>query len=163
MGEVSVRPARFPDDLEQISALYAEEATWHAEHWPADYQAPDSGPSLKEQLSEAARDPSCCLFVAETGQQLVGLVGGHLRPPPSEGMTRYDGPMVYVGDLVVTATYRRHGVGRQLMQQLEQWARDHDAATVSLHVHDGNSAARALYFREGFRAVHVQMRKDLRT
>jgi GNAT superfamily N-acetyltransferase len=161
MSPVTVRPAKLPDDLHQLSALYAEEARWHADQWPDDYLAPDTGPSLEEQLSEAANDPSSCLLVAERGSELVGVVGGHLRPKPTGGMTRYDGPLVYIGDLVVTTAYRRHGIGRQLMQCLENWARERGAATLSLCVHDRNASARALYQSEGFRPVNVEMRKDL--
>jgi GNAT superfamily N-acetyltransferase len=154
MGEVSVRPARLPEDLAQICALYAEEVSWHHEHWPGDYRAPDmGGGSLEAELSSSADDPGRCLLVAESDS--------HLRPKPAEGMTRYDGSLVYIGDLIVTADYRRRGVGARLMEQLEKWARDQGAATVTLNVHDRNSAARALYDRQGFRAVHVEMRKDL--
>lgn len=119
------------------------------------------GASLEDELSSSAEDPTSCLLVAESDSKVVGVVGAHLQPRPTEGMTRYDGSIVYIGDLTVTASDRRRGVGVLLMEQLEKWARDRGAATVTLNVHDRNSAAKALYLRQGFRAVHVQMRKDL--
>ncbi|GAA2760563.1 GNAT family N-acetyltransferase [Actinopolymorpha rutila] len=160
MGEVTIRPARLPDDLAQISALYGEEALLHTENWPDDYRT-DMGASLEEELSSASKDPATYLLVAEDDSRVVGVAAAHLRPKPTEGITRFDGSIMHVADLVVTANYRRRGVGLQLMQQLETWARDQGAATVTLNVHDQNSAARELYRRRGFRAVHVQMRKEL--
>jgi GNAT superfamily N-acetyltransferase len=161
MGEVSVRPATV-DDLEQIRALYAEGIEWHAEQWPEDYRSFTVDWSLEDQLSACAEDGSQCLLVAEVGRRLVGFVSGFLQPTPAEGMLRYNGPVVGIGDVVVTASFRGHGVGTQLMHELERWARGRDAATISLNVDDRNTAARALYLREGFHSVNLQMRKDLR-
>lgn len=162
MDDVSIRPARIPADLDQLSALYAEEVRWHTEQWPDDFRVSETaGPSLEEQLSSAEADPSACLLVAEVDHALVGLVSAHLQERPAGGMVRYDGPVAYIGDLVVTGEYRRRGIGALLMEHLELWARRQGAVTVTLYVHDRNHGARALYDRQGFRAVHVQMRKDL--
>src|SRR5690606_26907283 len=112
-GAVRVRAARLPDDLPRLAALYAEEAAWHVAQWPTDYRTSGDGvpspahrPSLDDQLLAAANDSSCCLLVAEVGREVVGLVGGQLHPKPTGGMMRHEGPLVYIGDLVVTAAYR---------------------------------------------------------
>ncbi len=180
MDEVTIRTARIPADLAQLDRLYAEEARWHAEQWPDDFRLaapeagsdrdPDTGPngrtSLEEQLTQSARDESWCLLVAEIRgpePRLVGLVSGQVRPRPEGGLTRYDGAVAYVADLVVTRDFRRRGIGALLMEEMERWSRARGAATLLLNVHDRNEAATALYARQGFRRSNVSMRKELRS
>lgn len=158
---ITVRELRLPDDIERVAALYAETAGWHAAQWPADIRVPDLT-SLQDGLSHPPAERDTVWFrVAEFDGVVVGLVSASLSPPPEQGLARYDGPIVYIGDIVVAAAARRSGVGTELMREVEHWARARGAATIALQVHDGNDAALELYRNEGFREVDIRMRKDL--
>lgn len=150
---------RSPDDIEAVVGLYTEEATWHSDHWPEDYRAPEFGEDFRKHLREQPQNT--CRIVAEAGDRLIGFVTGHLEPEPKQTVVRYDGPFVVVADVAVTREYRRRGIATRLMDALEDWAGEHGAKSLLLYVHDGNEAAKNLYGKKGFRTVNVQMRKDL--
>jgi GNAT superfamily N-acetyltransferase len=117
---------------------------------------------LGDELSELTEhDASGCLLVAVIDDAVVGLITATLSPAPTGGLNHYEGPVVHVGDVTVTKSARRQGVGSRLMVAVEQWARERGAATVILTVHAGNHAADALYAAQGYRATDVAMRKDL--
>lgn len=74
--------------------------------------------------------------------------------------------------LVIAQDVRRRGLGRQLLSQFEQTARERGAAFAFLEVSADNVAARALYEAAGWRTVGkrngyyegidaIAMRKDL--
>lgn len=67
----------------------------------------------------------------------------------------------HVADLAVTDTARRLGVGRTLMNEGEQWARDRGLAVLSLDVWSTNERAQAFYERLGYRAESVHLIKAL--
>lgn len=158
---ISIRPADFPPDQSAVLGLYAQTAEWHAHTWPDDLRVPDmSGLAEQVQTLPGVGDDNA-LLVAEVDGAVVGLVTGSIRQPPSDGMNSYSGPICWVGDVVVDPSHRHQGLGQRLMQSIESWARERGASTVELMVHTGNAAAESLYRREGYRAVHVQMRKDL--
>jgi GNAT superfamily N-acetyltransferase len=162
MDEVVVRRARIPADLEAIHALYAEQARLHADQWPEHFRAPDSTRVVPE-LTRLAREETSCLLLATMDARVVGLVCCHLLEQRDPGMLRYDGPVAYVADIVVSHDVRRRGIGTMLMEHAEEWARERGARTMSLQVYDGNEVAKAFYQRHGFQPVTLQMRKRLVT
>ncbi|HVX42242.1 MAG TPA: GNAT family N-acetyltransferase [Mycobacteriales bacterium] len=159
---IVVREIRVPDDIDAVAGLYEQTVRWHSEQWPQDMRRPDLA-SLRTDL--AADPPTAaadrCFLVAERAGRVVGLISASSRPAPDQGMDRYDGPVVYIGDIVVSQEARRAGVGARLMAAVEDWARANGAATITLQVHTGNTAASALYAQQGFRTVDIRMRKDL--
>lgn len=168
---LTIRPAVLPDEVDAVAALIIEEVRWHGQHWPADFGDPDSGdaedeggavpPPLREQLLSSASDPSATVLVAEVDGAVAGVLSGHVADKPSGGSVRYEGPIGFVGDLMVSEAHRGRGVGAALLGEFEAWARTRGAAHLRLFVHDGNTGAEALYQRAGFRRVHVELRKDL--
>lgn len=58
--------------------------------------------------------------------------------------------------LVVASRFRRHGIGRRLLDGVLERAGAHGARSVFLEVADDNVAARALYAEAGFRRVGVR-------
>lgn len=79
-------------------------------------------------------------FVASDGHQLVGLIGAQLASTES----------VYLYSLWTDPAARRRGVGRALLSAALDWAREHQARTVSLRVDPANSAAATAYLGLGF-------------
>ena len=58
--------------------------------------------------------------------------------------------------IAVRGDMRGRGIGGQLLDQLASYARDHGFGRIRLDVIDTNSAARRLYQRKGFVAVHTE-------
>jgi GNAT superfamily N-acetyltransferase len=92
---------------------------------------------------------------------VVGLISANLLETPTTGMYRYSGPIVWIGDIVVTKTARGHGIGGLLLAEIEAWARSRGAAHLQLNMHYGNAAALGLYERNGYRPTDIRLRKDL--
>ncbi|WP_427896447.1 GNAT family N-acetyltransferase [Kribbella sp. GL6] len=91
----------------------------------------------------------------------MGLVAASVQPRPKQAIASYDGPVMRVNDLVVRASYRRHGIGAMLIGRLEELARQEDVVAITLQVHSQNDTAGSFYERQGFRPVQVEMRKDI--
>ncbi|MCL2340061.1 MAG: tRNA (adenosine(37)-N6)-threonylcarbamoyltransferase complex transferase subunit TsaD, partial [Actinomycetia bacterium] len=86
--------------------------------------------------------PQHSWWVAWQGQELAGYCGGWLQ----------DGDL-QVLDIAVDPSWRRRGIGRQLLQRLLSDARELGATTASLEVRPSNSAARAFYDDLGFQTA----------
>lgn len=59
-------------------------------------------------------------------------------------------PVINIHDLVVDKPYRRLGVGLQLLERIEQRARDKGCCKLTLEVLEGNRVARNAYEKFGF-------------
>jgi GNAT superfamily N-acetyltransferase len=92
------------------------------------------------------------IAVARAGEQLVGAVRlQRLRTGEGE-----------FGMLVADPAYRGTGVGRELVQFAERWARDQDLATMQLEIltprewaHPSKEFLKAWYTRIGYRQVRT--------
>lgn len=114
--------------------------------------APDSfGMTLAgalEQTEEAWRsrldteDP--ILLVRERGTTVA--MGGGWRPPDAPGS-------MMIWGMWTSPDARGRGHAAALVGHLLTWAREHDITGVSLHVTEGNDAARRIYERCGFVAT----------
>jgi ribosomal-protein-alanine N-acetyltransferase len=103
--------------------------------------------SLSLYLSELTMGPTRAYFVALSGSEVVG----------------YAGMMVAVGEAHVTTIgvsprWQRRGIGRRLMLQLAETARERGADDLTLEVRVTNTGAQQLYHSFGF--VPAGIRKN---
>ncbi|MDQ3944583.1 MAG: GNAT family N-acetyltransferase, partial [Actinomycetota bacterium] len=132
---VVVRPIK-AGDFDGWLALYeavAGEGLWLGAEAPVD-------PVTRREFFDRclAGDDAAALFVAESGDRLVGAVS-----------VTSSGGVVDLG-MFVARDRRRAGVGSALVQAAVGWARDAGAHKVSLAAWAHNHAARALYAKFGF-------------
>ncbi|HLV98159.1 MAG TPA: GNAT family N-acetyltransferase [Ktedonobacterales bacterium] len=100
------------------------------------------------------------LFVAETDNQVVGLICVWLEREPDSFLTNLAG-YAYISDLVVLPAYRRRGIGTVLLQQAEAYALEQGATALKINVLAKNSAAYTAYHKAGFRDYEVSLLKQL--
>jgi GNAT superfamily N-acetyltransferase len=67
----------------------------------------------------------------------------------------------FVYDIVIDEALRGRGLGRQTMQAAEEYVRAQGAKRLGLNVFGPNVVARTLYESLGFKALAINMRKDL--
>ncbi len=92
---------------------------------------------------QSARGDNRTWLIAETADGPVGLVQGRKRRPSTLLLFR----------MWVDPSVRRLGVGRTLIEALEDWGRGWDAGETILWVYGGNAAAIRFYRDLGFVAV----------
>jgi [ribosomal protein S18]-alanine N-acetyltransferase len=115
-------------DLDAVMRL--DVATPEAPHWThAAYKAFLAPESSAKQI-----------FVAENNGAILGFIAGQIIAGTCE-----------LQSIAVSASARRHGIGRTLLATLTEWSQKHNAARVELEVRAGNIAAISFYERLEFR------------
>ena len=88
------------------------------------------------------------MSVAEADNQIVGYCGVFLPAPGVEAD---------VLTVAVLPDFRRQGIAREFMRQIEEWAKDRGASALMLEVEKSNSAAIGLYKSLGYLQISVRM------
>jgi len=125
-----LRPA-IAADLDAVLAL--ERATPLAPHWP-----PAAYAEILQHIPHQR-----CLFIAEKDNSLAGFAVGLLHPGASDRTAELE-------SVVVSANFRRAGIGRVLCRAVLDWCRSNGATELVLEVRASSAAAIALYAGLGF-------------
>lgn len=106
---------------------------------------------VKERLEklDATRE---AVFVAE----LDGAIAGYVHAEVYSLL--YWKPMVNILGLAVSSNYRRQGIGKALMQQVEEWARERGIKEIRLNSGGTRKEAHEFYRAIGFDDEKVQIR-----
>lgn len=112
---------------------------------PADYAG-----RMRDVFANGAR-----LLVAVSDEQVLGVALWRLIE------NTYEGRRLYVDDLVTDESQRSRGVGKLLLQHLEQQARALGCAVLALDSGVQRAAAHKFYFREGMHIPSFCFRKNL--
>lgn len=89
--------------------------------------------------------PTTMIFLAYAGQEPVGIAVCF------RGFSTFAArPLLNIHDLAVVPEYRRHGVGRRLLERVEARGRELGCCKLTLEVRDDNQTAQQLYWRAGF-------------
>jgi RimJ/RimL family protein N-acetyltransferase len=136
MSAFRVRRAE-PEDIDGVLALFisvANERRFILTEPPIDQER------RKQQFLETLQSDDAYVFLAETGEEVIGeltVLRRHTTSPATIGMA-------------VLAPWRGRGVGTALMQACVDWAREAGVHKLSLEVFPWNEAAIALYRKFGF-------------
>jgi RimJ/RimL family protein N-acetyltransferase len=145
----AAEPRDAADLVALASAVGAEPEGWLLAdaHWR-------SVPDERRYVRAVRRHPDAALLVAESDGIVVGRLSIVRDPHPASA---------HVADLglMVAASHRRRGIGRELLAAAETWARGARVSKLELHVFPHNLPAIALYeqtgyVREGFRERHYR-------
>jgi GNAT superfamily N-acetyltransferase len=118
---------------------------------------PMSAAEVSRRLASVGAASGHRVWVADDCGEVVGLLHALFRPALDKP------PEVVVQALVVDASRRSQGIGEQLMQVAEQWAREVGSATVSLYSGVQRTDTHRFYERLGYAKIgpSLQMRKVL--
>lgn len=156
--DIRIRNAK-RDDAEALLALYCEVHDAHLEMHPDEFDdlTPEEEASLLRRF--ASTDPAC-LYVAETEGGLVGCVRFDTlrhRGRNRESAQRY----LYIDLLVVAPKWQNRGIGRALLAQVHECARELGVREIELHVYEFNAAGLHLYASLGYRSMSRRMKINL--
>ena len=102
-------------------------------------------PWSREAFLPELTDPGCCWLAAMQGETLAGYAG--FRAVLDEG---------YISNVAVSPALRRQGVGTALIRAMQEEGERRRLRFLTLEVRVGNTPARRLYERAGFREAGLR-------
>lgn len=138
---IAIRPAE-PTDAPELVALAAA-VGGEAGDWLLATETWRPVADERRYLKAVRRHADAAVFVAVDGDRLVGRLSLARDPHPASA---------HVADLglMVSASHRRRGIGRALLDAAVKWARMVGVNKLELHVFPWNEPAIRLYERYGF-------------
>ncbi len=141
-------------DLDQALALFHEFHEFHVRGVPDRLRVPHpyDDAAARETLLGILHNTDAALFVAKEDERLLGLAEVYLRrdtPHPAAIEYVYG----YLQSLIVTASIRRRGLGRQLVAAAEQWSREHGASEMRLACWEFAEGPLPFYEALGYRTM----------
>jgi ribosomal protein S18 acetylase RimI-like enzyme len=136
------------EDLTAICELAEQSLRLHYQHAPQVFAPPPGIERDREFWLSLIQAQYACFWVAEQQQQVLGFCFARLLPA---GLSFLRNRLLcHISTVVVDNRAQRQGIGANLVQAVERWAKQQRAAEVRLEVFDFNAAAIALYAKQGF-------------
>jgi len=88
------------------------------------------------------------MSVAESENKIIGYCGVFLPAPGIEAD---------ILTVAVLPEYRRQGIAREFMRQIEEWSQERGASAMMLEVEQSNESAIELYKSLGYMRISVRM------
>lgn len=133
-----------PGDLEAITGLVGQLG------YPSEESA------VAGRLERLAADPRSWVYVAVDGERVVGVAAVHVMP-----VLERDDPTARITAMVVDEAARRAGVGRALLERLEEVACAEGCARIYLTTRYEREDAVAFYRRMGYEDTSLRFVKEL--
>jgi len=158
--EISVRKAT-ADDYNSLCELFDEIDALHRDNLPHMFQKPGGAAREQDYYSGLIADENVALLVAEVGGKLVGFDHVIVKDTPAFPVfvpRRY----TIVDGIVVKSGFQNHGIGRILMDKMQEWATAKGATSIELNVYEFNETAISFYERLGYQTFSRKMSKELK-
>jgi diamine N-acetyltransferase len=158
--EISVRKAT-ADDYNSLCELFDEIDALHRDNLPRIFQKPSGAARGQDYYLGLVADENVALFVAEVEEKLVGFVHAIIRDAPAILIfvpRRY----AIVDSIVVKSGYQNNGIGRILMDKMQEWAIAKGATSIELNVYEFNTSAISFYESLGYQTFSRKMSKELK-
>jgi GNAT superfamily N-acetyltransferase len=155
--DVTIRPIDFARDDAPLRAFLAERDRTRLSH-----------------MEPACKAGDCFAMVADDGGTAVGWAVVHTKfrddqdwsPPDEDTVAFQTGDNAYLENIEVTPRTRSNGVGRQLLEAVQNEARKRGKKLLWLHTSENNVKAHQLFDREGWvheRSVSPPWKPNSRT
>ena len=158
--EISVRKAT-ADDYNSLCKLFDEIDALHRDHLPHLFKKPGGAAREQDYYLGLIADENVALLVAEADEKLVGFGHTIVRDTPVFPVfvpRRY----AIVEGIVVKSGFQNHGIGRILMDKMQEWATAKGAASIELNVYEFNKTAISFYERLGYQTLSRKMSKEIK-
>lgn len=158
---ISIRNAAL-EDIEDLVDLYHKFHEFHVKGVPGRLRVPSfyDDKALRSKLEEIFAAEDSTIVVADADGQVVGLAEVYVR---EDEVNAYRVPYRYahLQSMVVSETYRKRGIGKQLLEAAEQWARERDASEMRLDVWEFEAGPLKFYEDHGYHTLRRTMVQKL--
>lgn len=157
--DFSIREA-IQRDCQGLSEAFQEVHVLHRRALPQVFRKAAGDAWRKVHFTSILADENAALLVAECEGHIVGFVHVLIREAPDIPIMvprRY----AVVDNLAVRKKFRRHGVGRSLMEAAHRWALDKKVSHVELNVWEFNKEAIDFYDKLGYETANRRIWKSL--
>jgi ribosomal protein S18 acetylase RimI-like enzyme len=152
---VVIRPVE-PKDKAAIAQLWQALVEYHVQ---IDARQPKPVPGAARRyasrLIEQRDDPYTRTFVAQVDGRVVGYVLGAVVDLHADLFEQADSG--FIADIFVDPGYRRHGIGRRLVEAINAWFQVQGVRYTELQVAAANGAGIAFWESVGGQPVMVRM------
>lgn len=146
------------DDIDRIHELYRTLFEHMQDLEPEYMTVSDQDPLFLQSVISQENDFIGLVYEEDT--QVEGLVVAQLQTAPPYNCFLPQ-RSVYLMDIIVAPDKRGRGIGRQLLEEIKQWAIGHGVDFLELNVLSNNEPALRLYQEAGFRSFSKSMRMRL--
>jgi len=116
------------------------------------------GKVYAKRLATRMNDPLTRVFVAEQDDKLVGYVLAVIIDVIPDMFVQENSG--FLADIFVEDVYRRHGVGKLLVEMVRTWMLENNVRHFEWYVAEHNAAGRQFWEAIGGRAVLTRMRAN---
>ena len=158
--EISVRKGA-ADDYNSLCEVFDEGDALHRDNLPHIFQKPSSVAREQNYYLGLVADENVALLVAEADEKLVGFVHAIVRDTPAMPIfvpRRY----AIVDGLAVKSGFQNRGIGKFLIDKMQEWAIARGATSIELNVYEFNVTAISFYEGLGYQSFTRKMRKEIK-
>jgi len=156
VDSIVIRPAQAAD-VDTVGRLWSRLVAYHVDLDQRLPSAVDNGARrYARRLYDKLDDAYSRLIVAEVGGEVVGFVLGMIVDLVPDVFEQE--PSGFLADIYVDEAYRKHGIGRRLVEALAAWFHERGITYYELHVAVLNADGLAFWRAMGGDAVMVRMR-----
>ena len=160
---VSIRVAK-KDDIGSIVRLLGELQTVHiiqgASETEKKYiQKKSNAAELwKSAIERSLQNSSELLLVAEVDGDVIGYLKADIK---QRSQVHQQDKKIYIRFLIVSEKHRNHGIGTQLIKEVEKFAKAKNTPFITLKTSPKNKSTRDFYKSLGFEEIYVEMIKGV--
>lgn len=156
---MNIRQAVSSDSL-LLSSLCMDVQRLHAENHPDIFKMPESDDFAASFLEEMLADPMTRVFIAEENGEAMGYILCQLIERPESPFT-YARRFLHIDHISVRPNAQRHGIGKALMNRVEELAREIGVTKIQLDSWDFNTEAHHFFERLGFKKFNYRFWRGL--
>ena len=149
------------EDYDSLCTLFDEVDSLHRNNLPHIFKKPDGLVRERDYYLGLISDENIGLFVAELDGNVVGFVHVIIKEAPDIPVF-IQRQYVVIDNLLVKSGFRNHGIGKLLMDKIQEWSLLRGVTSVELNVYEFNSSAISFYGKCGYKTFSRRMHKKLR-
>lgn len=151
---MNIRPATVAD-VPALALLQQSVQKMHATAFPERFRSDVPREVMEQAVLASLQAPASCWLVAE-GQQPVGYLSADFRERSASWCAAAQS-ICYLSGLAVDLSYRRRGIARALVVELQHQAAARQVDSIELDVWAFNEQARQFFVGLGFCSVMERM------